>query len=94
MNGEPFIPLPKQRHNEPLTIVQLMMLWLMWACGMAAGIIAFLVELKAGVKEKHKDVRKIAWAKIPISIKSGQGRKVKENVIVQEHKQRVRESQL
>ena len=63
MNGEPFIPLPKQRHNKPLMPVQLLMLWLMWACGVTAGLIVFLVELKAGVKERHKEVRKIAWTR-------------------------------
>ena len=56
MNAEPLIPLPKQIPNASLESVQLLMLFLLWAVGMALGILAFLVELAVGLKAKqHKN---------------------------------------
>ena len=47
MNAEPLIPLPKVRVNEALGPEQLIMLWLIWACGITLGSLAFLLELLA-----------------------------------------------
>ena len=61
MNREAIAQLPrKTSSNEPLTLVQLIMLWLIWASGMAVGTLAFLVELKFGSLGKE---RRVAWAK-------------------------------
>ena len=53
MNAEPYIPQPKENDNKPLVNVQLMMLWILWASGLAAGLLAFLGELMAGGLAKH-----------------------------------------
>ena len=50
MNAEPLIPLPKQRHNEALKPVQLIMLFLLWGFGLTIGVFVFTVERAAGVK--------------------------------------------
>ena len=49
LNSEPLIPLPKVRVNEALSPEQLIMLWLIWACGIILGILAFFFELIAKV---------------------------------------------
>ena len=46
---EPLIPLPKVRSDEALGADQLIMLWLIWACGLAHGILAFMFELCTSV---------------------------------------------
>ena len=46
---EPLIPLPKVRSDEALGADQLIMLWLIWACGLALGILAFMFELCTSV---------------------------------------------
>ena len=53
MNAEPYIPQPKENDNKPLVNVQLLMLWILWASGLAAGLLAFLGELMAGGLAKH-----------------------------------------
>ena len=53
MNAKPFIPLPKQRHNEGLKPVQLLMLFLILAFGLTIGVLAFFVELLVGPKGKQ-----------------------------------------
>ena len=61
MNREAIAQLPKKTSsNEPLNMVQLIMLWLIWASGMALGTLAFLAELKFGSLSKE---RRVAWAK-------------------------------
>ena len=61
MNREAIAQLPKKTSsNEPLYLVQLIMLWLIWASGMALGTLAFLAELKFGSLSKE---RRVAWAK-------------------------------
>ena len=47
LNAEALLPLPKVRYNEPLGPDQLIMLWLIWACGIALGTLLFLAELTA-----------------------------------------------
>ena len=47
MNAEPLLPLPKVRNNEALHPDQLIMLWLIWACGIVLGTLLFLAELTA-----------------------------------------------
>ena len=60
MNAEPLIPLPKQIPNVGLKPVQLSMLLLVWAVGIALGVLSFLVELVIGVKVKqHKN--RVSW---------------------------------
>ena len=57
---DPLKPLPKKSLNESLKVIQLIGLWLMWAIGVAAGLLAFFVEAMAGVKAKwhsHRAVR-------------------------------------
>ena len=61
MNAEPLIPLPKVRINEAFSADQLIMLWLIWACGITLGTIVFLFErmttLKAkDAREKHSNI--------------------------------------
>ena len=57
MNKETLISLPKKSSsNEPLTLTQLIMLWMIWVCGMTAGMLAFLVELKAGSRRNQGTV--------------------------------------
>ena len=71
MNREAIAQLPKKTSsNEPLNLVQLIMLWLIWASGMAVGTLAFLVELKFGSLGKARtlnyNMRKgsmVAWGK-------------------------------
>ena len=46
---EPLIPLPKVRIDEALGADQLIMLWLIWACGVTLGILAFVFELCTSV---------------------------------------------
>ena len=58
LNAKPFIPLPKQRLNEALKPVQLMMVFLLLAFGIALGILAFMVELMVGVKTKKDKGKK------------------------------------
>ena len=61
MNTEAVDQLPKKTSsNEPLYLVQLIMLWLIWASGMAVGTLAFLAEFKFG---SHGKKRRVAWAK-------------------------------
>ena len=48
MEAEPYIPLPKENINQPLVFNQLMMLWIIWVGGLAAGIFAFCGEFIAG----------------------------------------------
>ena len=62
MNAEPLIPLPKQRHNEALKPVQLIMLFLLWGFGLTIGVLAFLVEHAARVKAKQQKGR-LVWQK-------------------------------
>ena len=51
--------LPKKSSgDEPLTPVQLIMLWLIWGSGMTVGTMAFLVELKAGSRTSQGE-----WAR-------------------------------
>ena len=50
MNEEPLIPLPKQRPNDGLEPVELLMLFLLWAVGITLGIFAFLAELSLIVR--------------------------------------------
>ena len=57
MNAKPFIPLPKQRHNEGLKSVQLLMLFLILAFGLTLGILAFFVEFSVGPKRKQHKVQ-------------------------------------
>ena len=58
MNAEPLIPLPTQRSQEGLGLVQLLMLFLIWAGGITLGISAFLAELGVGTKAKKGKSRK------------------------------------
>ena len=61
MNREAIAQLPKKTSsNEPLYLVQLIMLWLIWASGMVVGTLAFLAEIKVGSLGKK---RRVAWAK-------------------------------
>ena len=61
MNKEAIAQLPKKTSgNEPLNMVQLIMLWLIWASGMSVGTLAFLAEFKFG---SHGKERRVAWAK-------------------------------
>ena len=46
LNAEPLLTLPKVRDNEALGPDQLVMLWLIWACGVILGTLAFLVEAR------------------------------------------------
>ena len=63
MNREAIAQLPKKTSsNEPLYLVQLIMLWLIWASGMSVGTLAFLVELKFGSQGMGKG-RSVAWDK-------------------------------
>ena len=54
MNKLKVEPLPKKSKLEGLTPEQLTMLWLIWSIGITVAVLAFLVELMAGVKKKHK----------------------------------------
>ena len=53
MNAEPYEPQPKENVNKPLVNVQLMMLWLIWVSGLAAGTFAFFGELMAEGMTRH-----------------------------------------
>ena len=53
LNAEPLIPLPKVRDNEALGPDQLITLWLIWACGITLGTLAFLLELTSLVEVTH-----------------------------------------
>ena len=61
MEAEPYIPLPKQRVNQPLVFDQFMMLWIIWVGGLTAGILAFFGEFIAGhiPKDQKKLTTKI-----------------------------------
>ena len=67
MNTEAVDQLPKKTSsNEPLYLVQLIMLWLIWASGMMLGTLVFLVELKFGYPGKAKSINyntRLAWGK-------------------------------
>ena len=67
MNREAIAQLPKKTSsNEPLYLVQLIMLWLIWASGMMLGTLAFLVELKFGSTGKARSLNyntRFAWGK-------------------------------
>ena len=54
MEAEPYIPLPKENVNQPLVFDQLMMLWIIWVGGLAAGILAFFGEFIAGCIPKDQ----------------------------------------
>ena len=66
LNAEPLIPLPKVRVNGALVPEQLIMLWWMWAGGMALGMLVFFIErfprgkAKANKNGRHKVVQ-YAW---------------------------------
>ena len=66
MNTEAVDQLPKKTSsNEPLYLVQLIMLWLIWSSGMAVGTLAFLVELNFGSVGKARSLNsnmRVAWA--------------------------------
>ena len=70
MNRLPLFPLPKQRAaDSSLMMVQLIMLWLLWAVGVTIAVLTFLVELMTGGKVKrHKVVlvRKNQWLEAKI----------------------------
>ena len=57
MNAEPLIPLPKENNNKPLVIIELMMLWLIWASGLIAGLFLFILEQIVGHMKRHKHGR-------------------------------------
>ena len=59
MNAEPYIPQPKENVNKPLVFVQLMMLWLIWVSGLAAGLFVFFGELMAKGIADH--LKQITW---------------------------------
>ena len=66
LNAEPFIPLPKVRVNGALVPEQLIMLWWIWAGGMALGMLVFLIEQLPGVKAKENNngrrkIRQYPW---------------------------------
>ena len=67
MNREAIAQLPKKTSsNEPLYLVQLIMLWLIWASGMLLGSLAFLAELKFGSPGKARSLNyniRFAWGK-------------------------------
>ena len=49
------IPLPNQRIDEPLILEQFLILWLIFAIGLALAVTAFLFEIGIGVRAKeHK----------------------------------------
>ena len=49
------IPLPKQRIDEPLILEQFLILWLIFAIGLALAATAFLFEIGIGARTKeHK----------------------------------------
>ena len=53
MNAEPYEPLPKQNTDNPLGLVELIMLWIIYISGLAIGLLIFIGELVAGCFTKH-----------------------------------------
>ena len=53
LNAEPYKPLPKQNQEEPLELVQLIMLWIIYISGLSIGLFVFIGELVAGCFAKH-----------------------------------------
>ena len=50
MTRQHLYPLPRQRESEGLNILQLVMLWIVWAVGLTISLLSFLVELATGGK--------------------------------------------
>ena len=51
MNAEPLYPLPKQRDNDSLKLVQLLMLFLIWSFGTTIALLLFFFELVIGARQ-------------------------------------------
>ena len=57
MTRQPLFPLPRQSEGKGLILVQLVMLWIVWAGGLTIAVFSFLVELMTGgMVERLNDV--------------------------------------
>ena len=89
MTRQRLYPLPRQRETEGLNLIQLVMLWIVWAGGLTIAVLSFLVELVTrGKVERLNDVvvmknqnevpRKVEYPALNVPVK-GDSEPVKRN---------------